>query len=207
MRCDKVVENLEDYAAGLLDSEAAGAVTQHLEACAACAGVLALLSAEESAYREYRGLVDRNLGLRPGMWPSVLKGLEQQPARTGFWRQSLLAAALIVLSVGATLLAVRYYEVRKPERASTLEQALQSIQNAEREYTDAIQILSQIVDRKKQTMDPQLIAELEANLKAIDENIAVARKAYHEHPADAELAHYMLAAYSRKVELLQELAS
>jgi hypothetical protein len=51
-----------------------------------------------------------------------------------------------------------------------------------------------------------LVAELDRNPKTIDEAIASAQKAYHAHPADPELAQYMLRAYQRKVELLQELA-
>jgi hypothetical protein len=49
--------------------------------------------------------------------------------------------------------------------------------------------------------------ELERNLKAIDENIEATRRAFREHPSDPEYALYMLAAYARKVDLLQEVAS
>jgi hypothetical protein len=52
-----------------------------------------------------------------------------------------------------------------------------------------------------------MIADLQSNLKRIDEHIAATRKAYYARPQDPELGLYMLAAYSRKVQLLQELTS
>ncbi len=235
MSCERVRSLLEEYRCGELDSGDAGRVEAHLSACTACSSELELLSAEGRLYRGYQEGLERNLQVPPGMWQSVREAIRPgQPASTpGLWRrvvgavrpclpaspalrQTMFAAALIVVSVGTTLLAVRYYGggsssetagLRSVEQRTTLEGALRSIERAEQEYTDAIRVLSEIVDRRKDTMDPRLVAELEANLKAIDESIAATRKAYHEHPTDAELAHYMLAAYSMKVELLQEITS
>ena len=225
MKCDQVLAVLEDYSCGALQRELAASVKSHISNCATCGREFEILSAEDRLYREYQQAVEQDLDVNPGMWRAVTAGLEPKSRGgrgvlawpSGLSRQFLLAAALIVVSVGATLLAVRYYETgnrlhvaglrRPPERVSTLEGALRSIQRAEQEYIQAIQVLNGIVDKRKSTMDPQLVIEFEASLKAIDENIAATRKAYHEHPTDAELAHFMLAAYSRKVELLQELAS
>jgi len=190
------------------------------------------LDAEEQLYSQYRSDLDRQLEVPPWMWGRVRRALDKpEPARGSKWlsalaqylpqsavaRQALFAAALIVLSVGATLVAVRYFDGARGAPAGilalggtnerTLEAALQSIQHAEQEYLDAIRVLSDIVEQRKSTLDPRLVAELEASLKAIDKSIADTRRAYHEHPADAELAHFMLAAYSKKVELLQEIAS
>ena len=47
---------------------------------------------------------------------------------------------------------------------------------------------------------------LKNNLKAIDAAIASAQRAYRAHPADPELARYLLRAYQKKVDLLQDLA-
>ncbi len=136
------------------------------------------------------------------------------------WAVNAIAAVLLVaISVAGTLLVTRHYKAA--ERASvrqqatdtgipgnmSLDAALQSIQHAEQEYLNAIQILSAVVEQEKPTWDPRMIAEFQANLKLIDEHIAATRKAYYAHPTDAELAVYMLAAYSRKVQLLQDLTS
>ena len=144
--------------------------------------------------------------------------------RSAVVRQAVFAAVIVVLSVGTTLLTVHYYRIRETGIANqhlagtsdrlryessqnSLEAALRSIQRAERDYNDAIEVLNKIMDRRKATLDPVLVAELERNLKAIDENIAATRAAYHAHPSDPELAHYMLTAYEKKVELLLEVAS
>ncbi len=230
MSCEAIRNLLEDYCCGELDLAERGRVEAHLSSCAACSRELRPLSAEGRLYQDYQEGLERGLQVPTGMWQSIRGAIQLEQPASGLWhrivrailpaspvlRQTVFAAALIVLSVGATLLAVRYYgSGSPPERAglrpaaqrTTLEDALRSIERAEQEYTDAIRVLSDMVDRRKGTMDPRLVAELEANLRAIDESIAATRKAYHEHPTDAELAHYMLAAYSMKVELLQEITS
>ncbi len=144
--------------------------------------------------------------------------------RSAFLRQAAFAAAIVVLSVATTLLTLHYYRGQGMERpgeraagraerprttgsANSLEAAIQSIQRAERDYINAIAMLSTIVDKRKPSLDPQVVAEVERNLRAIDASIQATRDAYHAHPSDPELAHYMLTAYEKKVELLLELAS
>ena len=135
-------------------------------------------------------------------------------------RQVLFASLLALISVGGTLLVVYHHRGPGPvaedrnaptqaqrEGQKDLESALLSIQKAEQQYNDAIRILSSIADKRKSTLNPAFAADMERNLKAIDEILTSTRKAYHAHPADPELAHYMLTAYQKKVELLQELAS
>ena len=68
-------------------------------------------------------------------------------------------------------------------------------------------MLTAVVEKQKSTLDPGIVREIQANLSLVDQHIAATRQAYYAHPADAELAISMLTAYSRKVELLQDLAS
>jgi hypothetical protein len=134
-------------------------------------------------------------------------------------RRMLYASILMLISIGSALLVIHYHDGNKPAMEATkapqqvqpveqrsLQNALLAIQRAEREYVEAIRVLNNIVERHKASLDPKLATELERNLKAIDEAIASTQKAYHDHPTDPELAQYMLAAYQKKVELLQELA-
>ena len=149
-----------------------------------------------------------------------------------FARQLAFAALLVVVSVAGTLVAVRYWEhgrlfgpgpesragqragaekgfpaSRPDSKRDTLEDALLAIQRAEQEYIEAINLLSTMVEKRKSTLDPQLASELERNLRAIDQAIDSTRKAFRDRPQDPERALYMLSAYARKVELLQELVS
>jgi hypothetical protein len=134
-------------------------------------------------------------------------------------RQALAAAVLVAISVSATLFFAKRYgttptEVSSVSRSAqgetgdrSLEDALSAIRQAEADYIRAIQALSAIVERQKPTLDPGILQELQAKLKVLDEHIAAAREAYYAHPADPDLALFMLAAYGRKVELLQNLTS
>ncbi len=142
-------------------------------------------------------------------------------------RQAVYATLLVALSVAGTLIIVRRNHPTQPETgiAATahnpdkiipatadadnagLDSAMRAVRRAEQEYLQAIQLLNEIVDRRKPSLDPRLVREIEINLKSIDASIAATRRAYYERPSDPELAQYMLAAYSKKVELLQELAT
>jgi hypothetical protein len=140
-------------------------------------------------------------------------------------RQAAFAAVVVVLSVSATLFVVNRNRAKAPaesmssrlpdqsipaafEASNTgLESAMNAVRRAEREYIQAIQILSEIVDRRMPSLDPVLAAKFRMNLKAIDENIAETRKAYYQRPSDPDLAQFMLAAYSKKVELLQQMVT
>lgn len=72
---------------------------------------------------------------------------------------------------------------------------------AERQYLEAIAALSKDVDSKG-----GLDAKLKKPLDDIDRNIVVAKQAVEKDPKDTEAVMNMLAAYDRKVEVLQSLA-
>jgi hypothetical protein len=151
-------------------------------------------------------------------------------------RQLAFSVLLVVVSIACTLLVVRYQgrhdqsaevqavgelpaagttETASPSATSSdsgddtrsLEAAVRALQRAERDYIEAIQVLSDIVEKRKPTLDARIVKELEKSLRAMDVSIEAARKAYYSHPSDPYLAQYMLTAYRQKVELLQELAS
>jgi hypothetical protein len=245
VKCADVLSVLEDYQDGELGKRRAGQVESHLLSCPSCARALALLKAEDDLYMQYAARLERDLQVSPEIWAKVRAGIgemeragRRSPVPSGrilgilssLWpaspvaRQVVIAAAVAIVSVAATLIAVRFYggadkgrgDVRGVAQMvpdtqggdqTSLESAMRSIQRAEQEYLQAIRILNEIVEKQKSSLDPGLLAELEQNLKIIDQNIAATRAAYYAHPSDPDLAHYMLSAYSRKVELLQDLAS
>ena len=166
--------------------------------------------AASASKSRWRAAADSLIGFLVGLLP-----------RSDLLRQTVFATVIVVFSVGATLLSVHLYRIREAgledrqtagtrdagDSRNSLETAVRSIQRAERDYNDAIAVLSKIVDRRKPSMDPRFVVEIERNLKTIDESIAATRAAYHAHPSDPELAQYMLTAYEKKVDLLLELAS
>jgi len=92
-----------------------------------------------------------------------------------------------------------------PKKRAPTVQAL--VAQAEQKYLAAIAILSRDVEKSRPALDPRLRARFEETLTAIDRTIADTRQAVGEHPTDPEAVRYMLTAYAKKVEVLQEMAS
>ncbi len=235
MKCDQIARLIEDYHYGELEKTEAAEVAGHLQDCASCRQQLASLESEARIYETYAARTESALEVSPDLWKRTLEGpavASAKAQRTGgvrwlsalvpasSWaRQAIAAMLLVAVSVTGTLLIVEHYRSREAlvsqqvaaqagmSGGKGLEDALQSIQRAEQEYLKAIQQLNAIVEKQKSSLDPRIYAEVQVNLRLIDDHIAATRNAYYAHPQDAELALYMLAAYSRKVALLQDLTS
>ena len=223
MNCEDARLHIEDYHDGELPDELAEQVAAHVRDCCECGRELELLRAEDRLYRGYAAGLAGQLSNEPAIWGRVEAATRSRSADRYAWMEAIrsafsprriaFASLLVVLSVAGTLMTVRVVNEHQSESALVsgegrdLDSAMRSIARAEKEYEKAISLLSDIVEKRKASLDPLLVAELEKNLKAIDENITVTRKAFREHPSDPEYALYMLAAYARKVDLLQEIAS
>ncbi len=236
MKCDQVAGLIEDYHDGELDMTRAAEIEAHLQDCASCRHVLAVLEGETKIYEAYASGLESALKVSPDMWKSavehgVRESTRERRAGSTHWLSALLSASswarqavaallLVAVSVAGTLLVVEHYRSKEAlmsqqqaaanpgtSGGKSLEDALQKIRLAEQEYIKAINQLNAVVEKQKSTLDPRIYAELQVNLRLIDDHIAATREAYYAHPQDAELALYMLAAYSRKVALLQDLTS
>ncbi len=80
----------------------------------------------------------------------------------------------------------------------------QQIARAEREYRNAIRLLDSAIAGRKNGFDPGLIKQYESSLALIDSSIAASRRALRERPNDLAAGQFLLAAYARKVELMQD---
>jgi Putative zinc-finger len=80
----------------------------------------------------------------------------------------------------------------------------QQIARAEREYRNAIKLLDGAIAKRKEGFDPELIRQYESSLALIDSSIAASRRALRERPNDLAAGQFLLAAYARKVELMQD---
>jgi hypothetical protein len=81
------------------------------------------------------------------------------------------------------------------------------VAQAEQKYLAAIAILSRDVKKRDTKLEPALRARFEETLVVIDRTIADTRQAVGQRPTDPEAVRYMLTAYAKKVEVLQEMAS
>ncbi len=100
---------------------------------------------------------------------------------------------------------------RKPPAPATLplnEDALieQQVAKAAREYQGAIQLLERKIARRREALDPNLIAQYKQSLELINASIAASRRAMRAQSGEAAAGQFLLAAYAKKVELMQEIA-
>jgi Putative zinc-finger len=93
--------------------------------------------------------------------------------------------------------------VKKDLNAKTVLTPAQLVRDAEQKYLTAISMLSRDVDRQRSQLDPILLARLDASLSEIDRTIKETRRVVRENPGDPIALQYLLAAYSKKVEVLR----
>ncbi len=94
-----------------------------------------------------------------------------------------------------------------PKRQLTDQQLMNmQIARAEREYQKAIRMLDQAIAKQRGGLDPALIKQYESSLALIDSSIAASRRAMRERPDDPTAGQFLLAAYAKKLDLMQDIA-
>ena len=82
----------------------------------------------------------------------------------------------------------------------------QQVAKAAREYQGAIQLLERKIARRRDALDPNVIAQYEQSLELINNSIVASRRALRQQQGDPAAGQFLLAAYAKKVELMQEIA-
>jgi hypothetical protein len=82
----------------------------------------------------------------------------------------------------------------------------QQIARAEREYQKAVRMLDQAIAKRRDSLDAALVKQYESSLALIDSSIAASRRALRQRPDDPTAGQFLLAAYAKKVELMQDIA-
>jgi hypothetical protein len=80
------------------------------------------------------------------------------------------------------------------------------VREAEQKYVQAIAILSRDVNQRRSRVDPAVLARFDAALSDIDRTIAETKQAARQNPGDPIALQYLLAAYSKKVDALRDMA-
>lgn len=97
-------------------------------------------------------------------------------------------------------------EVFPARQLSDNELLAQQLVRAEREYQSAIKLLDRAVAKRRTEIEPEAFKKYESSLALIDSSIAQSKRALRELPNDTAAGQFLLAAYARKVELMQEIA-
>ena len=93
-----------------------------------------------------------------------------------------------------------------PPQLTDQELMNRQIARAEREYQKAIRLLDQAIARQRDRLDPALIKQYESSLALIDDSINASRRALRERPDDPTAGQFLLAAYAKKLDLMQDIA-
>ena len=96
-----------------------------------------------------------------------------------------------------------------PPRTRTLtdqEMIQEQLKRTEREYVAAIKMLDQAIVKRKGSIDSEAYKQYEASLALIDDSIDKSRAALRTRAGDPVVGQFLIAAYARKVELMQEIA-
>jgi hypothetical protein len=83
----------------------------------------------------------------------------------------------------------------------------QLVREAEQKYLAAIAMLSRDVNKNRSQLDPIMLARFDAALGDIDRTIKETRRVVRENPGDPIALQYLLAGYSKKVEVLREMTA
>jgi hypothetical protein len=93
-----------------------------------------------------------------------------------------------------------------PRRLTDQELMNRQVARAELEYQKAIRLLDRAIAKQRDRLDPGLIKQYESSLALIDDSIAASRRAFRERPDDLTAGQFLLAAYAKKLDLMQDIA-
>ncbi|HKQ78557.1 MAG TPA: zf-HC2 domain-containing protein [Blastocatellia bacterium] len=93
-----------------------------------------------------------------------------------------------------------------PRQLTDQELMNRQIARAEREYQKAIRMVDQAIAKQRDRLDPELIKQYESSLALIDDSIAESRRALRQRPDDPIAGQFLLAAYAKKLDLMQDIA-
>jgi hypothetical protein len=96
-------------------------------------------------------------------------------------------------------------QARTPIKRKLTPQEL--VRRAEQNYRDAIALLERDLKRRPAPLDPKVRVQFDLALASIDLTIKETRQAVRRQPDDPTLVQYMLTAYAKKVEVLEEMVS
>lgn len=96
--------------------------------------------------------------------------------------------------------------VTAPRPVSEEELIRRQLARAEREYQGAIRLLDTAIAKRQDRFDPEVRRQYEASLALIDRSIGESRRAFRADPRDLAAGQFLIAAYARKVELMQDIA-
>lgn len=215
MRCRKARVLISRSIDGELAARESARLERHLAACEDCrvlgedlrrivAGAAKLETPEPSdrVWLNIRaGLVRESAG-RAGERSGGLRRPAFGPGLPAL-RYAGVAAVALVLVVTGVVVGRRLGRGPAPLGPEAREKyTLAKLDEAERYYQQAIKSLGEAFTAEKGTLSPQVADFFDRNLSVVDATIQACRRAVLDEPEDLEARNYLLAAYTKKITLL-----
>jgi len=213
--CDHAQTLVSERLDGALSDTQRAQLDAHLDACADCRAVAADL---EKLHADAAGLPlmtpSRDLwaGIEARLDAKVVSIHAQRTFQLRFTGRQLAAAAAVLMAVtaGGTWFVTTRNAGLAPSAIvpSTARTELVSVANEKgvAAYQGEIAKLKDIIEQRRNELDPKTVAILEKNLKLIDTAIAECQAALAANPASAFLAEQLNRTYDTKLDLLRSAA-
>ena len=218
MRCPKAHKLIGEYLDKALRPREQAKLQKHLETCPDCRSLL----------KDFQGIAEQAQALETlspseDDWPQILSKIQAakrekrlDQAREAGWREPVVypnrtkfvwAAALILLmAVGGIVIGFRPWQGKAiPGLSQQDKYTLAKLEEAEKHYQLAIQALNEAVASQKGSLDPQMAAVFDKNLKLINDSIQACVNAVRKDPNSLDARTYLLAAYKEKVDFLDDI--
>jgi hypothetical protein len=187
----------------LLDGEplAMEMAARHAAACDACAEKLASWNEISDTARDMKTAWNSDL-----LWPRIERALKSERRRSTMriWQ----VAAAIVMTVGLAVAMLFATRMRMEHNAYTkailTDEAMQKVNDAERQHVEAIARLEQLTEPKLEETESQLMVSYKEKLVLLDDAIAECQTNIKRNRQNAHLRKQLLAIYTEKQSTLHE---
>lgn len=208
MRCSRATKWISEYTDGELAAGKARRLEAHLADCTGCREVL----------EDFRAISRRARGLDSPPVPTETWGKIRSRLRDGkapalagpsFARfkpaYGLAAAAVAAVALGALFFSLRKSVSVPPGPEERERYTLAKLDEAEKYYEMAIKSLGEALAGEEGKLSPEVTEMFARNLDAVDASIQACRLAVRSEPDDVRARDFLLAAYRKKLVLLDDL--
>ena len=130
------------------------------------------------------------------------------PLRLGLAFKPALAGAMLILLIGlGSILVYKHQSEIRQTSVARETVALQNLEVAKKQYQKAIDALTEVSRKKLQGLDPMMARIFNDNLATMDFYLKECTEAVKSDPGNPLAQNYLLAAYQKKVELLETIVN
>ena len=209
MSCDRIRDLLDDYLTGDLPADVSQEVHEHLGRCLSC----------RREWKELQDLLEQTAELpaeifpERNLWPEIemrIAGTRSEPSRP-WWLY--LAAAVLALAVFSAPLYRWWLGQRTPDAPQAQSQPVESVSAETRIAADiarsqdgvlhAHKDLLEMVERRRDRFDPEVLVVVEENMRILDEAIGQLHLALEEDPGNRRLHLLLATRYQQEVNLVK----